>query len=55
MIKILRNIILVSIHLLINFIFFTYKIIHSFTEKNKEGIKKFLLSIDNEVKKVMES
>jgi len=53
MIKILRNIILITIHLFINFIFFTYRIIHGFSNKYKGDIKKILISLDNEVKKVI--
>lgn len=53
MIKILRNILLITIHLFINLIFFTYRIIHVFFEKNKGEIKKILISLDNEVKKVI--
>lgn len=54
MIKILRNILLITIHLFINFIFFTYRIIHSFIEKNKGEMKKILISLDDEVKRAME-
>ena len=55
MIKILRNILLITIHLYINLIFFIYRIIHGFLEKNKGDIKKILVSLDNEVKKVIET
>ena len=55
MIKILRNILLITIHLFINLIFFIYRIIHVFLEKNKGDIKKILVSLDNEVKKVIET
>ena len=53
MIKILRNLILITIHLLINFTFIMYKIIHKFSEKYKGKIKKILIDIDDEVKKVI--
>lgn len=54
MIKILRNIIVITIHLFINFIFLMYRIIHVFLAKYKGKIKKTLISIDNEVKRVIE-
>lgn len=54
MIKLLRNMLLITIHLFINFIFLMYKIIYVFSNKYKGKIKKTLISIDNEVKRVIE-
>lgn len=51
MVKFIKKFILILIHLIINFLFFTYRIIHKFFIKNKSKIKETLLNIDEVLKR----
>ena len=52
MVKFIKKFVFITIHLIINFLFFTYRIIHKFFVKNKTKIKETLLNIDEVLKKV---
>ena len=51
MVKFIKKFVLILIHLIINFLFFTYRIIHKFFMKNKSKIKETLLNIDEVLKR----
>lgn len=51
MLKFIKKVIVIMIHLSITFLFFTYRIIHNFIEKHKSKIKEILSKIDEELKK----
>lgn len=51
MVKFIKKFVLILIHLIINFLFFTYRIIHKFFIKNKSKIKETLLNIDEVLKR----
>lgn len=53
MLKFIKKVLIIIIHLSINFLFFTYRIIHNFIEKNKGNIKKTLSKIDEELMKLV--
>ena len=51
MVKFIKKFVLILIHLIINFLFFIYRIIHKFFIKNKSKIKETLLNIDEVLKR----
>lgn len=53
MLKFIKKLLIIIIHLSINFLFFTYRIIHKFLEKNKGNIKNTLEKLDNELIKMV--
>lgn len=53
MLNFIKKLIVIMIHLFINAIFLTYKIIHCFMEKYKGNIKKTLQNLDKELMKLV--
>ena len=51
MVKFIKKFVFITINLIINFLFFTYRIIHKFFVKNKSKIKETLLNIDEVLKR----
>lgn len=53
MLKFIKKLIVIIIHLFINGIFLTYRIIHKFMEKYKGNIKNTLGNLDKELMKLV--
>lgn len=53
MLNFIKKLIVIIIHLFINAIFLTYKIIHHFIEKYKGDVKKILQNLDKELMKLV--
>lgn len=53
MLNFIKKLIVIMIHLFINAIFLTYRIIHCFMEKYKGNIKKTLQNLDKELMKLV--